>query len=101
MQQIKTVLVFTKLSTRRFFRDRLAIFFTILFPLIFLFVFGSLTKNSGSPTFHVVVLNDSHTAFSQTFDAEIKQSKTFSVSKTINDLADAKDSLSKSQIDGI
>jgi hypothetical protein len=35
-----TVWVFTRLNTKRFFRDRLAIFFGILFPLIFLFVFG-------------------------------------------------------------
>jgi ABC-2 type transport system permease protein len=101
MQEIKTVLVFTKLSTKRFFRDRLAIFFTVLFPLIFLFVFGSLTKGNGSPTFHVVLLNQSHTAFSRTFDSEIKNSKTFVVNKTINNLAGAEDSLSKSQIDGI
>ena len=41
-----TVLTFVKINTRRFFRDRLALFFTVIFPLIFLIVFGGL--NSGN-----------------------------------------------------
>ena len=30
---------------RRFLRDKVSLFFTFLFPLIFLFVFGSIFKN--------------------------------------------------------
>src|ERR1039458_7022551 len=60
-RQLRTVLVFTKLSTRRFFRDRLAQFFAILFPLIFLFVFGSLTNGNGNVSFNVAVINQSKT----------------------------------------
>ncbi len=37
-----------------FVRDRTAVFFTILFPVLFLLLFGSLYKNSSSP--HVTVL---------------------------------------------
>ncbi len=67
-QQFRTVLVFTKLSTRRFFRDRLAQFFSILFPLIFLFVFGSLNSGNKNVTFSVAVLNESKTSFATKFD---------------------------------
>jgi ABC-2 type transport system permease protein len=100
-QELKTVLVFTKLSTRRFFRDRLALFFGILFPLIFLFVFGSLTKGSGSPSFKVAVLNESHSAFATSFDKQLHNSKTFKIDTEATNLSIAKDRLGKSQIDGI
>src|SRR5579884_3758811 len=65
--QLWAVLVFTKLSTKRFFRDRLAQFFTVLFPLIFLFVFGSLNKNGGNVSFHVAVINQSSSSVSRSF----------------------------------
>jgi ABC-2 type transport system permease protein len=100
-QQLRTVLIFTKLNTRRFFRDRLAIFFSILFPLIFLFVFGSLANNNGSPTFNVALFNESRTPFARQFVATLKKSEVFRINTTITNLADAKEKMSKSQIDGI
>ncbi len=100
-QQLRTVAVFTKLSTRRFFRDRLALFFGILFPLIFLFVFGGLSKGGGSPSFKVAVLNQSHSAFAASFDKQLSQGKVLQVDKEATSLPIAKDRLSKSQIDGI
>ena len=101
-EQLRTVLVFTKLSTRRFFRDRLAQFFGVLFPLIFLFVFGSLSSgNNGNVSFKVALLNQSHTAFAKTFTKQLDASKTFKVDTTITNLDGAKDKMSKSQIDGI
>ena len=102
MQQLRTVLVFTKLSTRRFFRDRLAQFFGVLFPLIFLFVFGSLSSgNNGNVSFKVALLNRSKTAFARNFAGQIESSKTFKTDKSITTLSAAEDKMSKSQIDGI
>lgn len=101
LQQLRTVLVFTKLSTRRFFRDRLAQFFSVLFPLIFLFVFGGLNSGSGNVSFNVAILNQSHTPFSSTFVKQVEDGKVFKVDKSITTLAAAKDKMSKSQIDGI
>lgn len=98
-QQLRTVLIFTKLSTRRFFRDRLALFFGILFPLIFLFIFGSLSKG-GSPTFDVAVFDRSHHAFSHMYSYELSRNKAFKVHAE-KDMASAKDKLSKNQLDGI
>jgi len=95
-------LIFTKFSTRRFFRDRLAIFFAILFPLIFLFVFGSLSSNSGkNVTFNVGIINQSQSPFARTFVKQIESSKTYKVNKDVTDLDQAKDKLSKSQVDGV
>lgn len=100
-QQLRTVLTFTKLSTRRFFRDRLALFFGVLFPLIFLFIFGSISKGGGDPSFNVALLNESNTPFAAKFEKQIENSKTFKVDKETTTLALAKDKMSKSQIDGI
>lgn len=101
-QQLRTVAVFTKLNTRRFFRDRLAQFFSILFPLIFLFVFGSFSSNNNNVSFKVALLNESKTPFAQQFVKQLDSSKSsFKVQKDITTMADAKDRMSKSQIDGI
>jgi ABC-2 type transport system permease protein len=101
-QQLRTVLVFTKLSTRRFFRDRLAQFFGVLFPLIFLFVFGALSNGgNNNVTFKVAVLNHSRAAFATSFVHKIETGKTFKVDTTITTLNAAEDKMGKSQIDGI
>jgi ABC-2 type transport system permease protein len=99
--QLRTVLVFTKLGSKRFLRDRLAQFFTVLFPLIFLFVFGSLTKGEGNVSFKVAVINQSNTSVSRSISKELNNAKTFNVDKSDNTIAKAKNSLDQSQIDGI
>lgn len=99
-KQLRTVMVFTKLSTKRFFRDRLAQFFSILFPLIFLFVFGSLTSGSGNVTFSVAFLNESHSAFARSFEHSIEQSKTFKVNKSLTTLSEAENKMNQNQLDG-
>ena len=100
-QQLRTVAVFTKLSTRRFFRDRLALFFGILFPLIFLFVFGGLNSGDSSVTFKVAVINQSESSFAKSYSEQLSNNKTFEINKDLTTLNDAKDKMSKSQIDGI
>jgi ABC-2 type transport system permease protein len=100
-QQLRTVAVFTKLSTKRFFRDRLAQFFGVLFPLIFLFVFGSFSSGNNNVTFNVAVLNESKSSFARSFTQQLEMGKTFKVDKSANTLSAAEDKMSKSQIDGI
>ncbi len=101
-QQLKTVLVLTKLNTRRFFRDRLAQFFAVLFPLIFLFVFGGLSSsNSSNVSFRVAVLNQSHSQFATKFASQLSGGKLFKVDPAVHTMAAAEDKLSRSQIDGI
>jgi ABC-type Na+ efflux pump permease subunit len=46
---IKTVLALTRAFTKRYFRDKTALFFTFVFPLVFLMVFGTIFgKSSGN-----------------------------------------------------
>jgi len=95
------VQVFSRLNTRRFFRDRLALFFGILFPLIFLFVFGGISGGSknNNVSFRVAVINESHSAFAQQFSHQLSTSKTFKINKDATTLATAKDKMAKSQVD--
>ena len=99
-KQLYTVFVFSKLNTKRFFRDRLALFFGILFPLIFLFVFGSLSKGSGGTTFRIAIVDESKTPFSTQYVNRIESNKVFKVSKTITTLSAARDKMDKNQLDG-
>ncbi len=98
-QSLYTVGVFVKINTKRFFRDKLAIFFTIVFPLIFLFVFGSINSGSGNVSFKVAIINQSQSQFSTDFVKQTNNSKVLKVDKDITTLDEAKTKMSQSQLD--
>ncbi|HVO86606.1 MAG TPA: ABC transporter permease [Candidatus Binatia bacterium] len=98
-RKLFTVYVFAKLNTRRFFRDRLAIFFVVIFPLIFLFVFGSLSRGN-NVSFRVALLNQSSTEFATKFSDQLKSNKLFKVDESVTTMDQAKDKMVKSQLDG-
>jgi ABC-2 type transport system permease protein len=99
-RKVYTVLIFTKLSTKRFFRDRLALFFGILFPLIFLFVFGALTKGGGKISISVAIINQSHSSYSQTLVKGMESSKVYKIDKTTTSVKAAQDKMVKNQLEG-
>lgn len=94
-----TVLTFVRINTKRFFRDKTAIFFAIGFPLIFLFVFGSLNSGSSSVSFKVALINESTTSFAKDFADGLKKSDTIKVNQDITNLDEAKDKMSRSELD--
>lgn len=94
-----TVWVFAKLNARRFFRDRLAIFFTVIFPLIFLFIFGTINKGSGAVSFNVAIINESKTTTAQNFVTEASKGKVLKVNNTITSLEEAKEKMKRSELD--
>ena len=99
-KSLYTVAVFSKLNTKRFFRDRLALFFGILFPLIFLFVFGSIANGGSGTSFKVAVINQSNSSFATQYVKQINSNKVFKVSKNVTTLSEAKDKMNKNQLDG-
>jgi ABC-2 type transport system permease protein len=98
-KQLYTVGVFAKSNTRRFFRDRLALFFTVVFPLIFLFVFGSLNSGGGNVSFNVAIINHSTSQFAADFVKQSQDSKILKVHKDITSVDQAKDKMSRSELD--
>ena len=94
-----TVFTFVRINTKRFFRDRTAIFFTIGFPLIFLFVFGSLNGSSSSVSFNVALVNESSTSFAKDFEKNLDESDTIKVNQEVTSLDDAKEKMSRSELD--
>ncbi len=99
-KKLFTVWVFARLNTKRFFRDRLALFFGILFPVIFLFIFGGLNSGDNNVSFNVALLNRSDSAFARSFTQKLTKDETFKVKSGIKTFEQAKDAMRKSQIDG-
>jgi len=97
-KSLYTVITFAKISVRRYFRDRLAIFFTIAFPLIFLLIFGSFSKNDDI-TFHIGLINQSDTGFARKFTDDIRHSKMYKIDESINNLEQAKEKMSRSEVE--
>ena len=95
---IFTILVFAKTSVKRYFRDRVAIFFTVAFPLIFLLIFGSFSKND-SISFHVGFINQSKTSFAQKFEQDLRHSKMFKVDEEVKTLDQAKEKMGRGEVD--
>jgi ABC-2 type transport system permease protein len=94
-----TVWVFTKVNVKRFFRDPLALFFTVIFPLIFLFVFGGLFGSSGDVSFRVALLNESDTQVAKTFVDEAKKSKLLKINDQATNLDQAKEKMNRGELD--
>jgi ABC-2 type transport system permease protein len=98
-KQLFTVYIFVKLSTRRFFRDRLALFFTIIFPLIFLFVFGGIFGKDSAPSFKVALINQSNTSFAQDYVKQAHSGKILKVDDKITSLAEANEKMKRGELD--
>jgi ABC-2 type transport system permease protein len=101
-KKLYTVIVFTRLNTRRFFRDRLAIFFGILFPLIFLFVFGGIYGNSNNNvSVDAAVINQSASPLASQFIKYAESTKIIKVDKTLSTLPAAEAKMIRGQLDAV
>ena len=92
----------TKLNTRRYFRDRLAIFFTVAFPLIFLFIFGGIFGNNSGVSFNIVVINQSESEVASQFVNELKAQKDIlKINTEIPSYTEAREKMSRGELDAI
>src|SRR5688572_24053640 len=87
--------------TKRFFRDKVALFFTFLFPLIFLLVFGSLNRGGGNVSFEIALLNHADTAFSKQFVDELKKNDKIKINEKVTTLDSARERLGRGEIESI
>lgn len=98
-RKLYTVYIFARLNTRRYFRDKAAIFYTVLFPLIFLFVFGGIFGSNSEMSFKVAVLSQSKSQFAQEFTKQMNDNKILKVNSEVANLDDAKEKMNRSEID--
>jgi ABC-2 type transport system permease protein len=96
-----TVGVFVKINTKRFFRDKLALFFTIGFPLIFLFVFGGLNSGNNGISFKVAVINESNSTFAKDFVKNAEKGKILQINKDVTTMSAAKEKMGRSELDAV
>ena len=93
-----TVWVFFVTNIRRLFRDKTALFFTFLFPLIFLFVFGGISGRSGT-SFNVAIISDSSSQYYKDFEEAAKQDKVLKLATDVSTLEQAQQKMSRGQLD--
>jgi len=97
--QLFTVWVFFGTNFRRLFRDKTALFFTFMFPLIFLFVFGGISGNSKGTSFNVAVISDSSSQYYKDFSEAAKKDKVLKIDDKITTLDEAKQKMTRGQLD--
>lgn len=100
MRDLKVVWSLTKAFTRRYFRDKVALFFTFLFPLIFLLIFGAIFGRESAPSFDVALINRSDTEFAKRFVQQSKEGEIFKITDT-EDFEKAKEKLGRGEHDVI
>jgi ABC-2 type transport system permease protein len=98
-KSLYTIITMAKINTRRVFRDKVALFFTIGFPLIFLFVFGGLNSGGSDISFNVAVINESDSSFAKEFAEDATKNNVLSVDPEISTLDQAKEKMSRSELD--
>jgi len=98
-QYFSTIWIFCGVLTKRYFRDPVALFFTLVFPVIFLLIFGAMSR-SNSVSFNVVLTNHSETAFATQFVDQIKENKVFKV-KDVKSFDEAEEKMGRGELDSI
>jgi ABC-2 type transport system permease protein len=97
-KQFFTVWVFFVTNFKRLFRDGTALFFTFLFPLIFLFVFGFLNRNSDI-SFRIAFINQSKQPAAMQFADGLSKQNVLKVDKKATTLDKAKQQMTRGQLD--
>lgn len=99
MRSLSIIRSLTFYFFKRYLRDKVALFFTFVFPVIFLVVFGLLNRNS-SPSFSVAIINNSDSAIARQFVESAEDGGVLEV-EPVSDFDDAKDRLSRGELDAI
>lgn len=94
-----TVYVIAKVNTKRFFRNRVAIFFGLLFPLIILFVLGGIFGGSGGASFKVALINESASPIAAGFATMAASSSVLKVDPAVTTLGAAQTRMEQGSLD--
>ncbi|MDR1300595.1 MAG: ABC transporter permease [Candidatus Nomurabacteria bacterium] len=100
---MRAILTYAITMFRRFLRDPVYIFFIFFFPLIFLFIFGTIFGGNNSVTFNVALINHSESEFSTNFVEQVSTAEdgVFKVKSEVQNLDEAKEMMSRGELDSI
>lgn len=93
------VKTFAKIGIRRAFRDKTAIFFVFLFPLIFLFIFGGIFGKTNGISFKLALVNQADNDFAKQFVDRLGKDKVFKIDTSATSLDQAKEKMTRGQLD--
>lgn len=97
---MRATLIFAVTQLKRFMRDPVALFFSLAFPLLFLFVFGSIFRNDSDISFDVAIFNHSETQFAQQFVEGLTREDTFKEVE-VGSFDEAKEKMGRNEVDTI
>ncbi len=98
-KKLLPVFTFAKIGIRRAFRDKTAIFFVFLFPLIFLVIFGTIFGKNGGVSFKVAIIDNAQTSFSKQFVNDLEKNKIFKVDTKATTEEAAQEKMKRGQLD--
>ena len=98
-KELLPVFTFARIDVKRLFRDKVAMFFTLVFPLIFLLVFGGLFGRDTSVSFDVALIDSSNSQFSKEFVQQIKNDELFKVDEAVTNVDAAKEKMNRGELD--
>lgn len=101
MKSLYTIYTFARIDILRSFRDKVALFFIFVFPLIFLFVFGGIFGKSSEISFNVALISNANNQFTTNFVKQMKKDDLIKVSSEIKNTDDAKEKMKRGEIDAI
>ncbi len=99
IRQLRPIITYARIDVKKLFRDKVAIFFTIVFPLIFLFVFGGLFGNDSNVSFKVALQNNSSSDIAKQVEQSVRNSALFEVDASISSKEQATEKMSQGVLD--
>jgi ABC-2 type transport system permease protein len=93
------ITTYVRIDVKRLFRDKLAIFFVFIFPLIFLLIFGSIFSGDNEVSFRIGLINQSQSEFAGQFAGQMKENKVFKIDQEITNLDEAREKMNRGQLD--
>lgn len=92
------ITTFARIDIKRLFRDKVAIFFVFVFPLIFLIIFGSIFNSDSDVSFRVGLTSQSDTEFAKDFEKQLRDNKLFDIDEAVNGREQAAEKMSRGQL---
>lgn len=101
MEKLRAITTFALIDIRRSFRDKTALFFIFVFPLIFLFVFGGIFGGNNDVSFNVALLSEADNEFTTQFVKNAQKDELIKVNKEVTNETDAVEKMKRGEIDAI